>query len=175
MFFDNIAVPQEYIGLVIGKKGSTLRKIEVKHNVKIFVDENVFYIYGTTKNNNIINAKNHISKIYTKKILKEEKCPICLEQMNMDKDYTVTQCGHRFHHSCLSECLKISEKCPVCRKELTEKKEIDRERIINKTILQVRRTNYILHLAYCMTDIYSFQLVMEEFLREPIKYALSLV
>ena len=175
MFFDNIAVPPEYTGLVIGKRGRTLRKIEVKHSVKIFTDENIFYIYSTIKNDNIISARNHISKIFTKKLLKEEKCPICLEKINMDKDYTVTECGHRFHHSCLSECLKISGKCPICRKELTEKKEINKERIIDKTILQVRRTNYILHLSYCMTDIYSFQLVMEEFLREPIRYALSLV
>ena len=36
MFFDNIVVPPEYTGLVIGKRGRTLRKIEVKHNVKIF-------------------------------------------------------------------------------------------------------------------------------------------
>ena len=173
MYFDNISVPENYVGLVIGKKGKTLRKIEVKYNVNILIDKNIFYIYSLGPKNTIDKAKNHIVKIFSKKILEEEKCPICIEPLHMEKDYTVTKCGHRFHLSCLTQSLKNSEKCPMCREKLTENKSIDKEKIINKTISQVRRTNYVLNLSYYMADIYSFQLVMEEFLREPIRYALS--
>ena len=175
MYFDNITVPENYVGLVIGKKGSTIKKIEIKYDVKILIDDNIFYFYTVGPKENITKTKNHITKIYMKKLLKEEKCPICIEPLSMDKDYTVTKCGHRFHLSCLTESMKNSEKCPMCREKLTEKKETDIEKIINRTITQVRRTNYILNLSYYMTDFYSFQLVMEEFLREPLRYALNQV
>ena len=173
MYFDTITVPNDYVGLVIGKKGNTIRKIEIKYGVKILTDDNNFYLYTTGKQDQLVKTKNHIVKIYTKKILKEEKCPICIEPLNMEKDYTVTKCGHRFHLSCLTESLKNCEACPMCREKLTEKKEVDTEKIIDKTITQVRRTNYILNLFYYMTDFYSFQVVMEEFLREPLRYALN--
>ena len=175
MFFDSISIPENYVGLVIGKKGRTIKKIEIKYSVKILIDNNIFYLYTTNSLNKLCKAKNHITDIYTKKILEEEKCPICIEPLDNSKDYTVTKCGHRFHLSCLTESLKNSEKCPMCREKLTDKKSIDKEKIINKTITQVRRTNYILNLSYYMSDFYSFQLVMEEFLREPLRYALSQV
>mgnify|MGYP003130017608 CR=1 FL=1 len=157
MFFDNISIPEKYVGLVIGKRGSTVRKIEIKFNVKILIDKNIFYLYC----------------LDSEKILQEECCPICLESLSMDKNYTITKCGHRFHSDCLAESLKNSEKCPLCREELTEKKSVDIEKIINKTLQQVRRTNYSFYLSYYLTDICSFQVVVEEFLREPLRYALS--
>ena len=173
MFFDNISIPEKYVGLVIGKRGSTVRKIEIKFNVKILIDKNIFYLYCLDSEENIKKAKNYITKIFTKKILQEECCPICLESLSMDKNYTITKCGHRFHSDCLAESLKNSEKCPLCREELTEKKSVDIEKIINKTLQQVRRTNYSFYLSYYLTDICSFQVVVEEFLREPLRYALS--
>ena len=114
MFFDSISIPENYVGLVIGKKGRTIKKIEIKYGVKILIDNNIFYLYTTNSLNKLCKAKNHITDIYTKKI-------------------------------------------------------------IDKTITQVRRTNYALNLSYYMSDFYSFQLVMEEFLREPLRYALSQV
>ena len=175
MFFDYISIPEKYIGLVIGKGGRTIRKIEIKHDVKIVVDKNVFIIYTPGEKNNITKAKNHMTEIYTKKILQEETCPICLDSISIEKNFVVTECGHRFHHSCLNESLKNCNNCPICRTEIVEKKEIDIEKIVFQTINRVRRSNYILNLEYYNIDMYNFQLVMEEFLKQPIRYALELV
>lgn len=173
MHFDHISIPEEYVGLVIGKKGKTIRKIEIKFGIKILVDNNIFYIYTNNTKEKLDKAKNYISSIYMKKIVSEEKCPVCLDSLNFDSDFTVTKCGHYFHLSCLTQSLKNSNKCPMCREKIVEKKNVDIDVIIDKTISQVRRTNYILNLSYYLTDYYSFQLVMEEFLREPLRYALK--
>ena len=40
MFSDHISIPENYVGLIIGKKGKTLKKIEIKYGVKIIVEDN---------------------------------------------------------------------------------------------------------------------------------------
>ena len=178
MFSDHISIPENYVGLVIGKKGKTLKKIEIKYGVKIIVEDNNFYLYTSNQEENIINAKNYIVNIYRNKILKDEKCPICLEKLDKQKDFVVTPCGHYFHFSCISESMKTSSKCPLCRTSITTKKEVDKRNIVTKTINQVRRTNFIFNhfgqFPYTM-DVFNFQIIMEEFLREPLIYALNQV
>jgi hypothetical protein len=43
-------------------------------------------------------------------------CCICLEQINYEKNISITQCKHSFHTSCLLQCK--SEKCPICREQM---------------------------------------------------------
>ena len=175
MFFDHISIPENYVGLIIGKKGKTIRKIEIKYNVKILVENTDLYLYTHVSQENIRHAKNEIVKIYGKKLHKEEKCPVCLGGLDMSKNFVVTKCGHSFHFDCLAEVMKTSNKCPMCREEISHKEQIDTDKIIRQTLRQMRRTNYVFSLAYYLNDIYSFQLVIEEFLKEPIRYALSQV
>ena len=47
-------------------------------------------------------------------------CSICLEEINTNKNNTVTKCGHKFCSSCIFSHLKISNLCPLCREPLTE-------------------------------------------------------
>jgi len=175
MFFDHVSVPDNYVGLVIGKRGKTIRKIEIKHKVHILIENTVFYIYTETSLENIKKAKNEIANIYMKKICQDEKCPVCLDNLDMSNNLVVTKCGHRFHFNCITEVMKTSNQCPMCRKEISDKREIETEKIIRETLRQVRRTNYVFNLAYYLEDIYSFQIVVEEFLKEPLRYALSQV
>lgn len=43
-----------------------------------------------------------------------EECCICFESMDV-KNVAVTECGHKFHTSCLMKC---KNGCPLCRKDL---------------------------------------------------------
>ena len=48
-----------------------------------------------------------------------EKCPICLDSMNIgEKEQAVASmnCEHTFHRECIIGWLKVSNTCPICRK-----------------------------------------------------------
>ena len=63
---------------------------------------------------------------------------------------------------------------PSVQDHYFRKKKYRYRTIVRKTINQIRRTNYIFNLSYYYeTDIFSFQLFMEEFLKEPLRYALN--
>lgn len=50
----------------------------------------------------------------------DENCPICLESLFEGKIY-LTSCKHIFHHECLRNSIKVSNKykCPLCRGDLS--------------------------------------------------------
>jgi len=53
------------------------------------------------------------------KILDEQICGICLEELEMlENNIYKTICGHLFHHNCIHKSMKKSNDCPYCRKEL---------------------------------------------------------
>ena len=47
------------------------------------------------------------------------ECSICLEAVE-GNDALETNCGHVFHHDCISEALLHSEDCPNCRSKVYE-------------------------------------------------------
>ena len=47
-----------------------------------------------------------------------EECAICLLGLQGDPDVVPLNCGHRFHHACLSRWLESASTCPVCRSEV---------------------------------------------------------
>jgi E3 ubiquitin-protein ligase RHA2 len=50
-----------------------------------------------------------------------EKCTICLYDMNEDEEYFDIECKHIFHKDCLETYLKnYNHICPVCRNEIGE-------------------------------------------------------
>ena len=53
-----------------------------------------------------------------------EECPICYDCMT-DINITTTQCGHKFHSSCIFNNLKYGIDCPLCRTELVKGIEED--------------------------------------------------
>ena len=54
-----------------------------------------------------------------------EECPICINELVKTKNYTITQCGHEFHSSCLIQSCRQKNSCPICRKNLFDPIVID--------------------------------------------------
>ena len=51
-------------------------------------------------------------------------CPICFDDINPTKNCIITECGHKFHASCLLRSVAHENfDCPCCRFELTERPE----------------------------------------------------
>ena len=48
----------------------------------------------------------------------ETDCTICYEEMK-EINISTTECGHKFHTSCLIKSAFIKNACPYCRKSLT--------------------------------------------------------
>lgn len=70
-------------------------------------------------------VKSLIRKVYKKKIEKEnrkkislEECRICLEEFKNGGRVVPLACGHEFDEECLVKWLETSHVCPLCRYEL---------------------------------------------------------
>jgi DNA repair exonuclease SbcCD ATPase subunit len=47
-------------------------------------------------------------------ITNDQTCAICLEEvLPMSRDMIILNCSHRFHFSCLRQCIR--KLCPICR------------------------------------------------------------
>ena len=54
----------------------------------------------------------------------ESECPICMEIIDLCKNCSTTECGHKFHSNCLMKSIAFNGfGCPYCRFEMVE--EID--------------------------------------------------
>ena len=49
----------------------------------------------------------------------QQECPICYDCIT-DINTTTTECGHKFHSSCIFNNLKYGLDCPLCRTELVK-------------------------------------------------------
>lgn len=45
-----------------------------------------------------------------------ESCIICLE--DIDCDFYITKCNHKFHLNCLNKWYKYKNNCPICRSDI---------------------------------------------------------
>jgi len=54
-----------------------------------------------------------------KKLMDEHKhtynCAICLEDMDANNIAIITNCGHKYHKTCIESWKERSDKCPHCR------------------------------------------------------------
>ncbi len=67
--------------------------------------------------------ENTLNKLNVLKITNDmnEKCAICIEEMNEDEEYFDIKCKHIFHKECLETYLKnYNHICPVCRNDVGE-------------------------------------------------------
>lgn len=180
MHREDIEVPDQYMGLVIGKQGKTLRYISDVYEVYVKIRKDGFRVRGENPNN-IKLAITHIKGMFTKKVKKEHQCSICLEPLDPNKNFSITECGHQFHTSCLSKCLSINGKCPLCRNQITDNKinitSSAIERIINRTINRsILNGTFYTMMYYTSTSQYidgENMNVIKNLIREPIRYALQ--
>ena len=62
-------------------------------------------------------------KVYKLIEKKEEKCTICMSEINVDEQVCDLPCAHTFHDECIQPWLNhYNYKCPVCRKEVGKPK-----------------------------------------------------
>ena len=61
-----------------------------------------------------------MSQSQTQTNINNIECPICMDNMCLTTDCCTTECGHRFHSTCLFKNFTNSVGCPLCRKELIE-------------------------------------------------------
>jgi hypothetical protein len=62
-------------------------------------------------------------KVYKSIEKKEEKCTICMSEINVDEQVCDLPCAHTFHDECIQPWLNhYNYKCPVCRKEVGKPK-----------------------------------------------------
>lgn len=180
MHTQTFEIPEEYIGLIIGKKGKTIRKIKELFDVKIKLEDKQFIIESKNSLSNVRFAGNYMKQIYQKKACEEQSCPVCLDIIE-DKNSVVTECGHKFHFSCLQESLKSKNSCPMCRKKIGNHKkmltESQKERIINETIRHsIHNGTFYMMVYYMSTDSYihcNSVSAIREMIRMPLKYALD--
>lgn len=179
MFRKDIQVPEEYMGLIIGSGGKTLKYICDIYVVHIKVKYNSFKVRGTDQRN-VNLAIVHIKKMFTKKIKQENQCPVCLDAIDEEKNYSVTECGHKFHTSCLAKCLHSNGKCPLCRTVVLDKDNLlsgrEIEAIVNRTINRsiINGTLYTMVYYTSMSSYFDSNSInlLKNLIREPIRYAL---
>lgn len=181
MYSEILEVPEEYVGLIIGKKGKTIKKIRDLFTVRIEVKDKKFHISSVNSLTNLKLSINYIKDIYRKRAACDNSCPICLSSFE-DNDIVITECGHRFHYSCLKESLKRNSKCPLCRKFLGEtKKRLTNqqiENVINSTIRHsINNGTFYMMVYYMSTDSYihcNSVNIIREMVKIPLRYALHL-
>lgn len=62
-------------------------------------------------------------KVYKLSENKEEKCSVCMSDMNTDEHVCELPCNHTFHNNCIQPWLQqYNYKCPICRKEVGKPK-----------------------------------------------------
>ena len=62
-------------------------------------------------------------KVYKLIEKKEEKCAICMSEINVDEQVCDLPCAHMFHDECIQPWLNhYNYKCPICRKEVGKPK-----------------------------------------------------
>eukprot|EP00092_Neocalanus_flemingeri_P030654 GFUD01033284.1.p1 GENE.GFUD01033284.1~~GFUD01033284.1.p1 ORF type:complete len:353 (+),score=103.09 GFUD01033284.1:52-1110(+) len=122
-------VPQEKIGLLIGKKGETIRMIQDLTGTEIFIIGSPHMMHPGQKQVKISGHKQSVEEA-SKKILEilnqEFVCGICMEVI-LEKEGSgskfgiLPSCSHCFCLSCISEWRKakfddeITKSCPECR------------------------------------------------------------
>ena len=75
------------------------------------------------------------------------ECPICLDAIIGSNNKTITDCGHKFHTSCLMQNVSLNGfGCPYCRDKLFKPidKEIVKEPLIPYNFHMEEMENYVL-------------------------------
>ena len=43
-----------------------------------------------------------------------EQCTICISEFTLDEKLTTLECGHTYHHECITEWYQKNQACPIC-------------------------------------------------------------
>ena len=105
---DNLPLLPNLLNLLLGYSNISFEQVLVEpsntmNDIVVTTDENSLNNFTILK---ISNQQN-------------EKCAICMIEMNEDEEYLDIECKHIFHKECLETYLKnYNHICPVCRKDI---------------------------------------------------------
>jgi hypothetical protein len=51
-------------------------------------------------------------------IINNDECSFCLNRIDPSKNYTITNCIHKFHSDCIFKVVQRYNKCPICNRDL---------------------------------------------------------
>ena len=119
LFEDN--VNDKYYNCKLNTNNHSFNKCELPCNICICNDNNITIPKNIGRNDVTcsINKKCYINPL-------NDKCPICFDLINKKNNAFLTDCGHTYHKSCLSQYLTINRlhnpskhlDCPICRCKL---------------------------------------------------------
>ena len=97
-------------------------------------------------------------------IISDDECSFCLNRIDPSKNYTITNCIHKFHSNCIFKIVQRYNKCPICNKDLIMELDLEdeEEKISNETdklFENNQQNNNILRireLCNCICRIFSF-------------------
>uniref|UniRef100_A0AC35GYG0 RING-type domain-containing protein n=1 Tax=Panagrolaimus sp. PS1159 TaxID=55785 RepID=A0AC35GYG0_9BILA len=105
------------------------------------------------------------------KSLEIGQCPICLSNLNKSNIYTISKCGHTFHHLCIFPWISIAKNCPTCRtnavqsdiiKLFIQKNEVENAILQEVEILpytETKRNNYYRRImTVCQCEIIRYEI-----------------
>ena len=100
-------------------------------------------------------------------IINNDECSFCLNKIDHSKNYTITNCSHKFHSDCIFKVVQRYNKCPICNRdlimeivELDLEAEEDRVSIETEQLLANNQQNNkwlrIRQFCSCICKIFSF-------------------
>lgn len=186
-------VNNKHMGKIFGRKGINLKNLTKNNGVKINISKDIVddfrkitlkHFFSMEK---LVKVKleilimcndNQYTLDFYNLNLNKERCSICLDFIDKNKKFCVTECSHKFHTDCLMKCINIKNTCPLCRKELKEfsgRKVLSEEKIdelIYDTIDTGLRNNLFNEVTiYFMGLDYPNYII--DFLRGPLRYILE--
>lgn len=111
------------------------------------VDDNCGSNYGMHHMNECIEIQSPLDKWLRleEKHNCSDECPICMDDIDVNKNRLVTECGHIFHTSCLMKNAAVNGfGCPLCRAVMVEEEPDDDDDISESTDSDELYTDYSL-------------------------------
>jgi len=123
-FLEVNTLTNEYINIIRNTISSTFESFQNQNDNDININDDNF-------NQNIIIALseeefNELEIIKENENVQDEKCNICLSELNKENKIIKLKCGHFFDYECIENWLrKHSNKCPTCRIEIAKGEPIN--------------------------------------------------
>ena len=114
----------EYINIIRNTISDTFESFQNQNEMDININNDDF-------NQNIIVALtkeefDELDIIEENENIQDEKCNICLSELNKENKIIKLKCGHFFDNECIENWLrKHSNKCPTCRIEIAKGEPIN--------------------------------------------------
>lgn len=81
------------------------------------------YLWKLKRQSQVERGYNQLKYTENSKKIKNDVCPVCLEDFQRAEELAVCPCLHGFHMKCLQQWLNQHNTCPMCKKCVTPAEE----------------------------------------------------